>query len=69
MREYGVTLVPATQLKTAVAVVAAVSHADYRRMGAADLVRLMGANPVLVDVKGAYSSEQMKSAGIRIWTL
>ena len=69
LHEYGVTLVPWAELKPAVAVVAAVAHADYRGFTAADFAALMGKNPVLVDVKGSYSREQMQAAGIRTWTL
>jgi hypothetical protein len=29
----------------------------------------MGHSPVLVDVKGVYNRQQMKEAGIRVWTL
>ena len=67
--EYGVTLVPRCDLKPAVAVIAAVAHAQYRNLKAADLAALMGPDPVLVDVKGLYDRKEIAAAGIRIWTL
>ena len=66
---YGVTLTPRSAMKTAVAVIAAVAHAEYRALTAAELVGLMGASPVLVDVKGLYDRRELESAGIRHWSL
>jgi len=67
--EYGVTLVPRPDLKPAVAVIAAVAHAPYRALSAAELAGMMGANPVLIDVKGLYDRREMNGAGIKVWTL
>jgi len=67
--EYGVTLVPRASLKPAVAVIAAVAHAEYRGLKVAELTAMMGADPVLIDVKGLYNRKEMALAGIRIWTL
>jgi len=68
-REYGVTLMPRSSMKPAVAVIAAVAHAEYRAFQGADLAALMGVDPVLVDVKRLYDRKEMMAAGIRIWTL
>ncbi len=67
--EYGVRILPMSQLKPAVAVVAAVAHREYQELTPADLARLMGANPVLIDVKGLFDRELMNGAGIRVWKL
>jgi UDP-N-acetyl-D-glucosamine/UDP-N-acetyl-D-galactosamine dehydrogenase len=67
--EYGVDIIPAADLKPAVAIVAAVAHAQYRSMTGQDLAALMGQNPVLVDVKGMYDRKALQKAGIRVWTL
>jgi UDP-N-acetyl-D-galactosamine dehydrogenase len=67
--EYGVTLIPAGELKPAVAVIAAVSHDLFRSWPAQHLAGLMGENPLLVDVKGMYEQSAMKAAGIRVWRL
>jgi UDP-N-acetyl-D-galactosamine dehydrogenase len=69
VHEYGVRLCPLAELKPAAAVVAAVSHELFRGWEAADLMRLMAENPVLVDVKGMYDQQQMRDAGIRVWRL
>jgi UDP-N-acetyl-D-galactosamine dehydrogenase len=67
--EYGVTLIPRSDLKPAVAVVAAVAHFEYRNLTSADLTAMMGPHPVLVDVKRMYERPVMEAAGIRMWTL
>lgn len=67
--EYGVNLVPRSALKPAVAVIAAVAHAEYRNLKVGELTAMMGADPVLVDVKRLYNRQEMAAAGIRIWTL
>jgi UDP-N-acetyl-D-galactosamine dehydrogenase len=69
VHEYGVRLCPVNELKPAAAVVAAVSHEQFRSWGSGELSRLMGDNPVLVDVKGIYDKRAMTSAGIRVWRL
>ena len=69
VHEYGVTLCPIEELKPAAAVVAAVSHEQFRLWDAEALLRLMGANPVLIDVKGIYDRQAMKAAGISVWRL
>jgi UDP-N-acetyl-D-glucosamine/UDP-N-acetyl-D-galactosamine dehydrogenase len=67
--EYGITLTPRLALRPAVAVIAAVAHAEYCSLSVAELSSLMGDHPVLVDVKGLYDRQQMNAAGIRVWTL
>ena len=68
-REYDVTLVPWAQLKPADAIVAAVAHADYRKLKPEDLLRLLHDRPVLIDVKGMYSPTALTAVGIRTWRL
>ena len=63
------SLWPLGELKPAAAVVAAVSHEQFRSWNTGELVRLMGAHPVLVDVKGIYDQQAMQAAGIRVWRL
>ena len=60
---------PRKTVKPAVAVIAAVAHAEYRAFQGADLAALMGVDPVLVDVKRLYDRKEMMAAGIRVWTL
>jgi hypothetical protein len=35
----------------------------------ADLKKLAGANPVLMDVKASYSQQEVLEAGIKLWRL
>ncbi len=67
--EYGVELLPMEALRSAAAVVAAVAHRTYRDMTLAGLSRLMGENPVLIDVKGLFDPAAVRNAGIRLWRL
>ena len=69
LHEYGVNLAPRSELKPAVAVVAAVAHTEYRDLSAAALIGMMVQNPVLVDVKGMFDGGRMSAAGIRVWKL
>lgn len=67
--EYGVSLTPFSALKPAVAVVAAVAHAEFRSLTINDICHLTYGNPVLVDVKGIYDRAAFQAAGIRVWRL
>ncbi|ABL00047.1 nucleotide sugar dehydrogenase [Pelobacter propionicus] len=67
--EYGVNLVAVDDLKPACAVVVAVAHRPFLEWGTDEMLRRMGKNPVLVDVKGIYDQDAMSAAGIRVWRL
>jgi UDP-N-acetyl-D-galactosamine dehydrogenase len=69
IREYGVQLVPITELRPAAAIVAAVAHRQFLVWSPEDVIRYMGDNPVLIDVKGMYDQRAMIAAGVRIWRL
>lgn len=69
LHEYGVTLVPFDELKKGSAVVAAVSHREYRELSVANLLSLMEGTPLLIDVKGLYDRSLCSEAGIRFWRL
>ncbi|GAW65991.1 nucleotide sugar dehydrogenase [Geoanaerobacter pelophilus] len=69
LHEYGVELTPRSQLKPAVAVVAAVAHAEFASLTGAELLALMGPNPVLVDVKSMFDRERLNGSGIKVWSL
>jgi len=69
LHEYGVTLTPFEKLEPAAAVVAAVSHRDYRALTAVDLAALCRPPAVVVDVKGSYDRAALAAAGIRHWRL
>jgi UDP-N-acetyl-D-galactosamine dehydrogenase len=67
--EYGVKLVPFDQLKPADAMVAAVAHADYRRLGPKELKDLLKNPPLVIDVKAMFPRAALEAAGIRVWRL
>lgn len=67
--EYGLELTPWEKLKPAQAVVAAVSHAEYKRLTPEEMARLCWSNPLLVDVKGAYDRAKFEAAGFKVWRL
>lgn len=68
-RVYGIPLRGIAELKPAEAVILAVAHRDYRELEPSGLRRLMGENPVLIDVKGVYRPEVVNAAGMRLWRL
>ncbi len=69
LHEYGVHLVPIAELKPAVAVVVAVAHQQFLEWQPEEIARLMGEQPVLIDVKCMYDRKRMVDAGIRLWRL
>jgi UDP-N-acetyl-D-galactosamine dehydrogenase len=69
LEEYGLELTPWEKLKPAQAIVAAVSHADYKRLSPEEMTRLCWSNPLLVDVKGAYDRAKFEGAGFKVWRL
>jgi len=69
LHEYGVQLTPLQELKPAVAVIVAVAHKDYRDMNVGQLLKLMGENPTLIDVKCIFDRQAIVDAGIRLWRL
>lgn len=69
LHEYGVELIPLQDLRPATAVIVAVSHRQYRELGIEELQKLMGAGPVLIDVKCIYNRDELQQAGIRHWRL
>jgi UDP-N-acetyl-D-galactosamine dehydrogenase len=67
--EYGVKLVSLEDLQPAVAVILAVAHREYRSWSVHELLRLMGDNPVMIDVKGIYDRSELESSGVSVWRL
>ncbi|HKT31317.1 MAG TPA: nucleotide sugar dehydrogenase, partial [Gammaproteobacteria bacterium] len=64
-----VQLVPFERLQPADALVAAVAHEQYRRLGAPELKRLLKKPPLVMDVKAMFSRAALEAAGIRVWRL
>ena len=69
LHEYGIELTPFEKLRPANSVIVAVSHEEYRRFGPAELKKLMGSNPLLIDVKALYSPAVVSGGGIRHWRM
>ncbi len=68
--EYGMHLTAWDDLpKGADAVVAAVSHKDYREKGLKQILSLLKPGAPLIDVKGAYAPADIAAAGFRCWRL
>jgi len=68
-REYGIKLTPMNKLKPASAVILAVAHRQYAGLTGAQIAKMTGKNPVLIDVKGLFDLKEMKRAGIKVWRL
>jgi UDP-N-acetyl-D-galactosamine dehydrogenase len=69
LHEYGVQLTPLQDLQPAAAVIVAVAHKEYREMNVGQLQKLMGADPILIDVKCIYPQDEVQRAGMRLWRL
>jgi UDP-N-acetyl-D-glucosamine/UDP-N-acetyl-D-galactosamine dehydrogenase len=67
--EYGVALEPWDTLPPAAAVVAAVAHEAYGRMGLSQLTSKLVAGGVFADVKAVYSTADVEALGFRAWRL
>lgn len=69
LHEYGVTLVPFDELKTAEALVVAVAHEEYCRLTVKQLQNMMNGVPLVADIKGIFEREQLDNKNIRYWRL
>ncbi len=69
LREYGVSLIPFSELKTAEALVVAVAHKPYRELSVDMLRGLMNGAPLLIDVKGAFDRPSIQQSGMKLWRL
>jgi UDP-N-acetyl-D-glucosamine/UDP-N-acetyl-D-galactosamine dehydrogenase len=69
MHEYGVRLVPWKDLPKADAIVAAVSHREFKALSTADLTSKLAKGGAFIDVKAAFDQKAMGAAGFRVWRL
>lgn len=67
--EYGISLTGWDELPLADAVVAAVSHKHYLEMPLAEILCRLMPGGVFIDVKSAYSSLEINTAGFSLWRL
>ena len=73
MHEYGVTLTKIEDVSDADCVIVAVAHNEFRMMSLDDIKKLFRAGSddenVIIDVKGLYKVEDLKSSGMQWWRL
>lgn len=67
--EYGVGLTKWDELPTAGAIVAAVSHREYREMGLPKILEKLARGGVFVDVKSSYDEAALAQSGAVAWRL
>jgi UDP-N-acetyl-D-galactosamine dehydrogenase len=67
--EYGVDLVPWDKLPRAAALVAAVSHNEFRERPIADYVALAAPGGLFVDVKCQADAAALRAHGLKVWRL
>lgn len=73
MKEYGVELKTFADAKDADCIIVAVAHNEFREMGLSKVKELFrdvsDDQKVLIDVKGLYKVDELKTSGVRWWRL
>ena len=69
VHEYGVSLVPFSELPRADAIVAAVAHKEYRTLAVGDIGQKLAAGGAFIDVKAAFDAAALRQAGFSVWRL
>lgn len=73
MKEYGVELKTLADAKDADCIIVAVAHNEFREMGLSEVKELFrdvsDDQKVLIDVKGLYKVDELKTSGVRWWRL
>jgi UDP-N-acetyl-D-galactosamine dehydrogenase len=69
LHEYGIVLHRWEDLPRADAIVAAVGHADYLKLGIEEICRKVVRNGCFVDVKAAFDARGFENAGLAVWRL
>lgn len=73
MKEYGVELKKLADAKDADCIIVAVAHNEFREMGLSKVKELFrdvsDDQKVLIDVKGLYKVDELKTSGVRWWRL
>ena len=73
-KEYGVDLVPFTEIPKADCIIVAVGHNEFRSMSLMRInemfkPELKNEEKVLIDVKSLYRMDELKASGMRFWRL
>jgi UDP-N-acetyl-D-galactosamine dehydrogenase len=69
MHEYGVRLIPWSDLPRADAIVAAVAHREFVALAIDDIGRKLIRGGAFIDVKAAYDPAALEAEGHRVWRL
>jgi UDP-N-acetyl-D-glucosamine/UDP-N-acetyl-D-galactosamine dehydrogenase len=69
MHEYGVRLVPWKDMPKADAVVAAVAHKEFKKLGVPEIAQRLVKGGAFVDVKAVFDQKALEAAGFRVWRL
>src|SRR4030067_4993 len=67
--EYGIELVSWDDLPVAAAMVHAVAHSDFLKMGPDRLAKKVKAKGCFIDVKSAFDSTTLSATGLSVWRL
>jgi UDP-N-acetyl-D-glucosamine/UDP-N-acetyl-D-galactosamine dehydrogenase len=67
--EYGLQLVPMSDLPPADALIAAVAHKEFKSLTVESVQKLLKDKPVLVDIKNIFPRAELERSGIRTWRL
>lgn len=67
--EYGIELCEQGDLTQCQAVILAVPHAEYLRMGAPEFGAMLDDDAILVDIKSVLDRDALRRAGINVWRL
>jgi UDP-N-acetyl-D-galactosamine dehydrogenase len=69
MHEYGVTLLPWSDMPRADAIVAAVAHREYASLTVEDFGKKLIKGGAFIDVKAAFDRSAIEGAGYKLWRL
>ncbi len=69
LHEYGVRLLPLTELPRADAVVAAVAHREYAALSLDEIASRLVDGGAFIDVKAAFDGPGLQARGYRVWRL
>lgn len=70
-KEYGIELAKLDDIKDCDCIIVAVAHSEFKAMKLDDIKKLYRKDtvPVLIDVKGLFSIDELKKSGINWWRL
>lgn len=69
MSEYGISLCEREDLRDCQAVILAVPHAQYLKMGVEEYARMMDEDATLIDLKSVLNRQELEAAKLKVWRL